>query len=221
VKRVVILGAGGFAREVLDIFEAASRDGERREVAGFIVDKGFGEPGTQINDRPVLGDFDWLAGKAGEFDAICGVGAPEIRRRMVEQAAAHGLGFCNAIDPDARLTRRVSLGSGVVIGAGCILTNNIRVGDHVHLNLDCTVGHDAVFEPFATTAPGVHVSGGVTFGEGAYAGTGANIIEQLTLGAWSVVGAGSTVLRDVPANATAVGQPARVVKEREPGWQLR
>jgi sugar O-acyltransferase (sialic acid O-acetyltransferase NeuD family) len=220
VQPVVILGAGGFAREVLDIFELLNEERPRFEVLGFVVDTGFGEPGTDVNGRPILGDFGWLERRAREVLAICGVGAPQIRFRMVSRAEALGVRFCNAIDPSARLTRRVELADGIVIGAGCILTNRIRLGRHVHLNLDCTVGHDAVFEDFATTAPGVHVSGNVTFEEGAYAGTGANLIEGMRLGAWSVVGAGSTVIRDVPPNTTAVGSPARVVKTRAPGWHL-
>jgi serine acetyltransferase len=90
----------------------------------------------------------------------------------------------------------------------------------VHVNLACTVGHDAVLEDYATLAPGVHVSGHVVVEEGAYVGTGANVVERLRIGRWSVVGAGSTVLANVPANTTAVGIPARVIKTRDDGWHL-
>ena len=216
----MILGAGGFAREVLDIFDALNAERPSFDVLGFIVDAGCGTPGTLVNDRPILGDFGWLNGKKGEVAAICGVGAPQTRMRMVHRAERLGVPFAAAIHPRALLTHRVSVADGVVIGAGCILTNNIRVGRHVHLNLDCTVGHDVVFEDFATTAPGVHVSGGVIFEEGSYAGTGVNIIEQKRIGTWSIIGAGSTVIHDVPPNTTAVGQPARVVETRDAGWQL-
>jgi sugar O-acyltransferase (sialic acid O-acetyltransferase NeuD family) len=219
VQRVVILGAGGFAREVLDIFDAINAVGERFDVLGFVVDRSFGQAGTPVNDRKILGDFGWFDAHP-DVQAICGVGAPEVRMRMVRQAEARGVGFCSAIHPNAVLTRHVRVGAGVVIGAGCVLTNQIELEPHVHLNLDCTVGHDVLMEDFATTAPGVHISGGVVFEQGAFVGTGANIIEQVRIGAWSIVGAGATVIRDVPGNATAVGQPARVIATREPGWHL-
>jgi len=100
------------------------------------------------------------------------------------------------------------------------LTNQIVVGDHAHLNLGCTVGHDSILEPFVTLAQGVHVSGHVRIGTGSCVGTGVNIIQNINIGSWSIVGAGSTVIRDVPANTTVVGVPARVIKERCEGWQL-
>lgn len=216
----VILGAGGFAREVLDIFEARNAAGHADELLGFIVDPEYGQPGTLVNDKPILGGFDWLTAHPGVL-AMCGVGDPAIRRRMILRAKEVGARFGNVVHPNAILTRRVTLGEGVVITAGCIFTNQIRVGDHVHVNLDCTLGHDAVLEDFVTLAPGVHVSGNVTLREGAYVGTGANILEKKTIGEWSVVGAGSVVTADVPPNATVVGVPGKVVKTREAGWHLK
>jgi serine acetyltransferase len=107
----------------------------------------------------------------------------------------------------------------VVIGAGSIFTNQIRIESHVHINLDCTVGHDAILWDFVTLAPGVHVSGNVVLGEGAYLGTGANVLEKINVGEWSVVGAGSTVIKNVPPNATVVGVPGNIIKVKDSGWQ--
>ena len=109
------------------------------------------------------------------------------------------------------MTRRITLGEGIVVAAGCILTNQIRIGNHAHINLDCTISHDADFEDFATLAPGVHVSGYVTLGEGSYLGTGSNIIDRKTIGGWSVIGAGSVVTKDVPAGEVWAGVPAKEV----------
>jgi serine acetyltransferase len=112
------------------------------------------------------------------------------------------------------------MGEGIVITAGCILTNRIRLANHVHVNLDCTIGHDVILEDYVTLAPGVHVSGKVTFEEGCYIGTGANIVERIRVGAWSIIGAGSTIIRDVPPNTTVIGVPGKVIKQREFGWYL-
>jgi sugar O-acyltransferase (sialic acid O-acetyltransferase NeuD family) len=220
-KKIVILGAGGFAREVLDIFDACNEVRQDYEVLGYIVESQYGSIGTLINDRPILGDFDWFAENTEEVYAICGVGAPETRLRLVRRAQELGTRFCSIVHPSALLTRWVSMGEGVVIAAGCILTNRIRIGNHVQLNLDCTIGHDAILDDFVTLAPGVHVSGKVKVSAGCYVGTGANIINTVQLGEWSIVGAGSTILKDVPPNTTAVGVPARVIIAREVGWHLK
>jgi sugar O-acyltransferase (sialic acid O-acetyltransferase NeuD family) len=183
-----------------------------------LVDAQYGLPGDRVNVKPILGGIDWLIAKVGEVKCICGIGAPEVRYRMIKQVEALGASFCTIIHPSIIMSRWVTIGTGSVITAGCILTNQIQIGDHVHLNLDCTVGHDAILQAFVTVSPGVHISGKVTLEEGCFIGTGANIIERRRIGAWSMIGAGSTVIHDVPANATAVGAPAKVIKTRPPGW---
>jgi len=212
MQKIVILGAGGFAREVLDIFIAQNRIDPQYEILGFI-DENPERWGQVLNGFPILGGFEWF--DAQPFDhirVICGVGSPQIRKKLVEKAYARGLKFCNIVHPTSVLTSFVTLGEGVVITAGCILTNNIRIGNHVHLNLDTTVGHDCVIEDYCTISPGVHISGNVHIQTGAYIGTGAAIIERITIGAWSVIGAGAVVIRDIPPNVTAVGVPAKPVK---------
>jgi sugar O-acyltransferase (sialic acid O-acetyltransferase NeuD family) len=218
ITPVVIIGAGGFAREVLDIFDAINAQEPQFEVLGYIVQPAFGSPGQLINDRPILGDFDWLAERSQAVKAICAVGAPETRFRLIREASKHGVHFCNAIHPSAIMTKWIEIAEGVVITAGCILTNQIKIGNHVHINLDCTIGHDARIDDFSTLAPGVHVSGNVHLQSGCYIGTGANIIEKITVGAWSIIGAGSTIISDVPPNTTVVGVPGKVIKTRPEGW---
>ena len=87
---------------------------------------------------------------------------------------------------------------------------NIRIGEHVILNLDCTVGHNTVIEDYVTVSPGCHLSGYSTIRRGAYLGTGAVTIERREIGARSIIGAGAVVIRDIPADVTAVGVPATV-----------
>lgn len=220
IEKVVIIGTGGFGREALDVLEAVNQVEARYEILGFITEPGFQQPGTLINEKPVLGYYDWLEENKSEVRAICGVGAPAIRRRLVRQAQKIGVQFFSVVHPRALLTRWVQIGEGSIITAGCILTNNISIGDHVHLNLDATVGHDAVIEDFVTVSPGVHVSGNVRLAQGSFIGTGANLIEGITVGPWSVVGAGGVVVKNIPTNTTAVGNPAKVIKTHQPGWHL-
>ena len=219
--QVVILGAGGFAREVLDILMARNAISSQYEILGFI-DENADRWGRVLNGYPVLGGFEWFGTRdRAQIRAICGIGNPAVRRKLVQKALALGLRFCTVVHPTAVLTPFVELGEGVVVTAGCIFTNQIKVGNHVHVNLDCTIGHDVIVEDFCTVAPGVHVSGNVHIKTGCDIGTGAVIIQGITIGEWSIVGAGAVVTKDIPANTTAVGVPAKVIKEREPGWHER
>jgi sugar O-acyltransferase (sialic acid O-acetyltransferase NeuD family) len=220
MRKIAIIGAGGFAREVLDIFEAINERNPSYDVLGFIVDPAYGTPGTLVNDRPILGGFEWLADHRNEVSAVCGVGAPELRRRLIARARETGVRFASVIHPGVITTRWNNLGEGTIIAAGCILTNRIRIGDHVQVNLDCTIGHDVVLENFVTLAPGVHVSGDAVLEEGCSMGTGSVVIEKKKIGAWSIVGAGSTIVHDVPRNTTVVGIPGKVIKTRPEGWHL-
>ena len=220
MKPVVIIGAGGFAREVLDVIDAINAERKQYDMLGYIVDPQYGAPGILINDKPILGGFDWLENHSAEVFVTCGVGPSHHRYRLVRRAEAAGCRFFSIIHPMVRVTRWVQLGEGAIITAGCILTNQIHIGNHVHLNLDCTIGHDVIIEDFVTLAPGVHVSGHVRLGEGAYVGTGANLIERLRIGEWSIIGAGSTAVKDVPADTTVVGVPAKVIREHAKGWHL-
>src|SRR5437867_4008356 len=136
--RIVIIGAGGFAREVLDIFMARNTVSPQYEILGFI-DEYPDHWGRTLNGYPVLGGFDWFDTRdKGEIRVICGVGNPVVRRKLVQKAVARGLEFCNITHPTAILTPFVTLGRGVVITGGSIFTNQITLGSHVHVNLDGT-----------------------------------------------------------------------------------
>jgi sugar O-acyltransferase (sialic acid O-acetyltransferase NeuD family) len=220
MKKIAIIGAGGFAREVLDICDACNQTEPTYEVLGFIVDRRYGIPGTLVNDRPILGDYSWLEKHVDQVLVTCAVGAPHHRYQLIQRAQKLGCKFFTLVHPSAILTRWVTLGVGVIITAGSILTNQIRIDNHVHINLDCTLGHDAVLEDFVTLSPGVHISGNVNLKTGCYVGTGANVLEKLVLGEWSIIGAGSTIVKDVPPNTTVVGVPGKVIKTKLPGWHL-
>jgi sugar O-acyltransferase (sialic acid O-acetyltransferase NeuD family) len=217
IEDVVIIGTGGFAREIQDVVRHCNRQLRMFNLLGFIDD--FVKKGTVVNGIPVLGDFGWF--KTPEARGVCatvGVGAPEVRRKLVNRLKGLGVGFFTVIDPSVSCSPFVEFGKGVVVTPGCVLTNNIKIGNHVHINLNSTVGHDAVMEDFTTTAPGVHVNGNNLIKEGVYLGTGANLVEKITIGEWSIIGAGAAVVGDIPANVTAVGCPAKVIKTREEGW---
>jgi sugar O-acyltransferase (sialic acid O-acetyltransferase NeuD family) len=221
-KKIVIIGAGNFACQLLDIVDACNRLYPQYEILGYIVDSAYGAPGTVINGFPILGDHDWFGRhQDAEVFAISSVAAPAVRSRLAAQSKECGSRFCNIVHPAAILSRHASFGEDVVIGADSILIFQNRIGNHVHMDVHCSIGEYAIIEDFVTLSPAVRVSGNVTIGKGAFIGTGVNIIENVRIGEWCVIGAGSTIIRDVPPNTTVVGVPGKVIKTREAGWQTK
>ena len=212
---VVILGAGGFARETLWVFLEDNQEKLKWNVLGFVDDNPKLE-GAHLCDFPVLGGFSWLEENSGKkFQVICGAGSPHARKALVGRASLLGLSFCTVVHPSARMSRWVDLGAGSIITAGNILTTQIVLGAHTLLNLDCTIGHDVSIGAYCNINPGCHISGNVKFGDGVDFGTGAVIIQGKNVGAWSIIGAGAVVTEDIPSYVTAVGMPCRVIKKHQ------
>lgn len=216
---LVIFGAGGFGREVHEVIEdILAQNGRSESLLGFLD----GNPalhGQRIHGLPVLGGADWLHGQHGTAVVIA-VGSPVAKRRIALQLRETGAVFPTVIHPTASIGRRVALGAGNIVCPGCILTTDARTADFVTFNFGSTLTHDSHLGAYSTLAPYVLLSGNFRGGEGLDLGCGAKTIPGITIGDWAIVGAGAVVNRDLPANTTAVGVPARVIKERPVGWQL-
>ena len=106
----------------------------------------------------------------------------------------------NIIDPSVRMSERITMGKGNIVCAGNILTVDITLGDFNIINLDCTVGHDAVLHSYVTVYPSVNISGCVEVGEASELGTGSHIIQGVKIGSHAIVGAGSVVIREIPSD---------------------
>lgn len=214
MKSLVIVGAGGFGREVLEIFKDQNAVSRIWDILGFI-DENEALHDKTVNDYPVLGGLDWLREHSdGTLGCVCAIGICRTRKKVVEKLEEIGIGFHNAIHPSVIMSEFVELGQDVVICAGNILTVNIKIEDHVHINLNCTIGHDVVIEKYCTINPMVAINGNDHLAEGAYVGTGATFINGVSVGNWSTIGAGAVVIHDIPKHVVAVGVPAKVIKEK-------
>ena len=213
MQDIYIVGAGGFGREVQWLIERINTVDQVWTIKGYVDDNSKGN----INDYPVIGTIDdFLSLHANDTDhsaVVCAIGNSKVRKKVIEKLhACSCIDFPNLIDPSVLMSDRITLGEGNIICAGNILTVNIILGDFNIINLDCTIGHDVVMKDFDTLYPSVNVSGATTIESCTELGTGAHIIQGLTVGAESIVGAGSVVIRDIPEHCTAVGNPCKVIK---------
>jgi sugar O-acyltransferase (sialic acid O-acetyltransferase NeuD family) len=211
-KQIAIYGAGGSARETAWLIQSCNVTAEKYRVVSFIDDNEANH-GKVINEIPVIGLEEAKSRFADAF-VVGAVGSPKLRETLMQQAADAGFNFETIIHPRVEQSKWIEIGVGSVICAGTILTTNIRLGEHIQINIDCTISHDVVMGDFTTLAPGVHVCGCVRLGRRVYIGTGAAIINgrpdvPLTIGDDAVIGAGACVTGPIAARVTAVGVPAK------------
>ena len=205
---IYIIGAGGFGREVLNIYIDL---GIEEEVAGFLIEH-CDKHDVRINEKP-LHDITLLDNlEISNVKLICAIGTP-LRKRLIENTKNKGYKYDSLIHPSVIKSRWVAFGEGTIICAGNIFTSQIKVGDYSIVNLSCTIGHDVEIGRYTTISPGVNISGRVTIGDECFIGTGVSIIEKVTIGSHSYIGAGSVVVNDIPPNVLALGVPAKPVRK--------
>ena len=205
--RLIIFGAGGHARVVAEAAQLAGF-----QITGF-VEQSSDLWGTKILEFPVLGDESVFG--SSEFEdclAVVAVGDNVQREAIVTYLMARNVKFARVIHPSAVISPSAKLGSGIVVLAGAVVNSMAAVGSHCIVNTMASIDHDCSVENFVHISPGAHLAGGCTVGRAAHIGIGASLLADISIGQRCVIGAGAAVIGDIPADAVAVGVPAKVVK---------
>lgn len=209
-KNLVVLGAGGFAREMYWHINGAYPDARIVFVDDVTETKEVVIAGQAI---PVVKDWKFDAVHGTKFEEfVLGIGNPASKKKLVQRAIENGLKPAPTIVHPRALIQGADcrIGVGGIISPGCVLTTNVTVGDFVLLNLNCTVGHDAVLCDYVTCNPGCCISGNVTLGEGVSLGTGTVVREKISIAPGVVTGAQACVVKNVEdPNITIIGVPAK------------
>lgn len=196
-----LFGASGHGKVIKEILNANGV-----KVEAFVDDN------AKVNECggcPVLHDATGLS------PMIVSIGVNRIRKMIVKRLKTNypAIEFMSAIHPSAVISPSAKIGEGTVVMAGAVINADAVIGNHCIVNTGATVDHDCVIEDYCHVAPGVHISGGTHVGEGTWIGVGSSVIQCLSIGKNCMIGAGSVVVKNVPNNVTAFGNPAKVHHE--------
>jgi sugar O-acyltransferase (sialic acid O-acetyltransferase NeuD family) len=206
-RRIIIVGAGGFGREVLNWAEAAW-PGHRERIAGFLSKDPNRLDGTSCR-LPILGTPESFEPEAGDWFVLA-IGIPGTRRKVAEELLSKGCRFLSVIHPTAIVAPTAVLETGSVICPYAIASDSVRVGRFALLNYHSSLGHDATVGDFAVLSPYATLGGAAVLSDDGFLGLHASIAPDRTVGCRSHVSANSAAMQDVADDSLAFGVPARV-----------
>lgn len=205
--RLLIVGAGGFGREVLGWARDVPDHARSWEFAGFLDDT-VKVPDKSASRVPVLGTISGYRAEPGDV-LVLAVGEPRAKLALYQELRQRGARFASVVHPTAIIAGTAQCGDGLIACPGALISNDAVVGHAVSLNAYASVGHDATIGAGTTISSYCDVTGRVKIGTGAFLGSRASILPGLDVGEFAVIGAGSVVVRSVPAGVTVFGVPAR------------
>lgn len=195
-----IIGAGGFGREVFWSLSPI----QRNNTVFFVSDEYWDNTNPKILPLSLF--------EVDKYEIVVAIGDPLARKKIIDSLPKNTKFFTH-IHPSVQiLATDVKIGEGSIICAGCILTTNITIGKHAHLNLQTTVGHDTVIGDFFTTAPGAKISGNCNIGDLVYVGTNASIKEKINVCDLVTIGLNAGVVKNITESGVYVGVPCKKIK---------
>ena len=212
---MLIVGAKGFAKEVLEVLHQLNQ----LDQLVFYDDVTVETPEKLFGQFPILKTFEQAVSYFKTIDDrfTIGVGNPVLRKKLCDKFMALGGQFITTISPLATIGYYGNtIEQGCNIMTGTVITSGVAVKKGTLINLNCTIGHDSVLGEFVELSPGVHISGNCIIGNYTVFGTNATLLPKLIIGKNVVIGAGSVVTKNLPDNCVATGIPAKIVKDLTP-----
>lgn len=214
-KKIAIIGAGGFGREVFQWLNDLIKTGENIEIGCFYDIK-----------HNCLEEFPWINAPVNSekllfenidsYLYVCAVGNITLRKKIFDKIKVAGGKFYTLVHSSAKVADSCIIGEGTVLCPGVILTENVKIGNNVLLNLNVLCGHDTYIGNHSIICPGVNINGNVNIEENVFVGSSAVITPGVKIMNGCQVSAGSIVYKCPSGNSLLHGNPAKVVKAFDP-----
>jgi len=202
-KHIIIIGAGGFGREVYQWCKAAFTSSEYT-IKGFLSPNPRDLDGYTI-DAPILGSEETYSIQENDY-FVFAIGSVETKKKIISKMKAQGAQFLTVIHPTAIIADNCKIGEGVVICPFVILTDSNVIGNFAMLNIYSSCGHEAQVGDFSIMSPYATLNGGAILEEGVFMATHTIVTNSRRVGAGSIIGANSLVMHDVPAASKVIGR---------------
>jgi sugar O-acyltransferase (sialic acid O-acetyltransferase NeuD family) len=209
MNRLLIIGAGGFGREVLNWAQDIPMQNRAWKVGGFLDADTSALDGYNCNFS-ILGDPQTYIPRQGDC-FICSIGHPATKLRICQNLKERGAQFITLIHPSSVIGSRCSIGVGCIFCPGAIITTDVKISDFVTVNAQASIGHDVIIGDGCTLSSHVDITGFASLGEGVFLGSHAVVLPKGDVGDFAIVGAGSVVLKKVKPGATVMGVPAKQI----------
>jgi len=211
MKKIVLLGAGGHCKVIIDII----RSNKNYKIIG-ITNKDNG--GNEICDIPIIGKDDLLKGcfDSGVENAFIALGGLEdrgIRNKLFNMAKVLGYKIPALIHAKAIVSSHASIGEGTCVMPGVIINSGVCIGKNCIINSGAVIEHDCVIGNNTHISPNVSIAGGVKIGNDTHIGIGSTVIQNLSIGCNVTIGAGAVVIDNIKSGVVAVGIPAKIIRE--------
>jgi sugar O-acyltransferase (sialic acid O-acetyltransferase NeuD family) len=211
-KRLILVGCGAFARELINFAEDAFDAGVGQKITGFLDDNPYALEKFSYPYEPYwVSTIDDYVPQEGD-ELIMAISDPFAKSQIASKLKQKGAKFVNFIHSSAIVARSAVLGEGVVVCPRSTISADARVGDFVTLNGCSGIAHDVVVGSYTTINSFVDLTGYVEVGESVFFGTGVKVIPKTKIGSGSKIGAGSIVVRSVPENSIIYASPAKRLK---------
>jgi sugar O-acyltransferase (sialic acid O-acetyltransferase NeuD family) len=197
MRKKGIIGAGGFGKEVYWSLPLM----DRINTIFFVDDQYYDGSDELILPLSKL--------NVEEYEVVVAVGDPTDRKKIIDSLPKDTKFFTHIHESVVMLDPNIEIGEGSIICANSVLTTNIKLGKHCHLNLLTTIGHDCVIGDFFTTAPGAKISGNCTISNCVYLGTNSSIKQKINICENVTVGMNAAVTKKINETGTYIGVPAK------------
>jgi sugar O-acyltransferase (sialic acid O-acetyltransferase NeuD family) len=212
--RTIIVGAGGFGRELINWARDCHQAGSLPQIEGLLDD----DPGVMDRFSYSIG----IIGTPSDFvpqphdHLLMAIGTPMTKRRVADMLISRGGRFATLIHPAAIVAGSAQIGEGSILCPLSLVSADAKIGRLCTINVLSSVGHDVQLGEYSTLSAHVDLTGSVSVGASVMIGTGAKVLPRVKVGEGATIGAGSVVYRTVPAGRSVFSAPAKLLKVIQP-----